>query len=65
GYPAALADAVATRIGNLIRSEEDLMKAAEVAQDIPGVTGVLAIKNDTMSAWGAVELVPIKRRNGS
>lgn len=65
GYPAALADAAATRIGNLIRSEEDLMKAAEVAQDIPGVTGVLAIKNDTMSAWGAVELVPIKRRNGS
>lgn len=59
GYPAALADAVATRIGNLIHSEEDLMKAVETAQDIPGVTGVLAIKNDTMAAWGAVELVPI------
>lgn len=65
GYPTALADAVATRIGNLIHSEEDLMKAVETAQDTPGVTGVLAIKNDTMAACGAVELVPIKRRNGS
>ena len=63
GYPAALADAVATRIGNLIHCEEDLGKAIETAQDIPGVTGVLAIKNDTMAAWGAMELVPIQRRN--
>ena len=63
GYPTALADAVATRIGNLIHCEEDLRKAVETAQDIPGVTGVLAIKNDTMAAWGAMELVPIQRRN--
>jgi ApbE superfamily uncharacterized protein (UPF0280 family) len=59
GYPAALADAVATRIGNMIHCEEDLKKAVETAQDIPGVTGVLAIKNETMAAWGAMELVPI------
>lgn len=63
GYPAALADAAATHIGNLINSEEDLPKALQAAQNIPGVTGVLAIKNDTMAAWGALELVPIRRRS--
>jgi len=59
GYPASLADAAATRIGNMITSEEDLPQALQAAQGIPGVTGVLLIKNDTMAAWGAIELVPI------
>lgn len=60
GYPAALADAAATRIGNMIHKEEDLPQAVQAAQNIPGVIGVLAIKNDTMAAWGALELVSIK-----
>jgi len=59
GYPVALADAAATRIGNMINSEKDLPQALQAAQDIPGVTGILVIKNDTMAAWGALELVPI------
>jgi len=61
GYPASLADAAATRIGNMINSEEDLTPALQAAQGIPGVTGVLAIKNDTMAAWGDLELVPIHK----
>lgn len=64
GYPAGLADAVATRAGNLIQNEADLMKAVELVKDIQGITGILAIKNDTMAAWGAMELVSIQRRNG-
>lgn len=63
GFPASLADAVATRAGNLIHTEEDLMKAIDVAKNIAGITGVLAIKNDKMAAWGAIELVPIQRRS--
>lgn len=56
---AALADAVASRSGNQVQSENDLMKAIEAAQNIPGVEGILVIKGDRMAAWGEIELVPI------
>ena len=35
------------------------MKAVEAAREVPGVEGVLVIKNDKMAAWGDMELVPI------
>lgn len=63
GPSAALADAAATRAGNMIQSEEDLMKAIQVVKNIPGLTGILAVKNHAMAAWGAIELVPIQGRN--
>ncbi|NLW91493.1 MAG: UPF0280 family protein [Syntrophomonadaceae bacterium] len=56
---AALADAVASRAGNQVQNENDLMKAVEAAREVPGVEGVLVIKNDKMAAWGDMELVPI------
>lgn len=56
---AALADAVASRSGNQVHSENDLIKAIEVSQDIPGVEGILVIKGEKMAAWGDIELVPI------
>lgn len=56
---ASLADAVASRSGNQVQDETNLMKAIEAAQDIPGVEGVLVIKGDKMAAWGDIELVPI------
>jgi ApbE superfamily uncharacterized protein (UPF0280 family) len=56
---AALADAVATGAGNMVSCQADLMKAVDFARDIPGVTGVLAIKGDKMAAWGQMEIVPL------
>ncbi len=58
---AALADAVATGAGNMVENRKDLMKAVLYAQEVPGVTGVLAIKDDQLALWGEMELLPIKK----
>ncbi|MGI6434945.1 MAG: UPF0280 family protein [Syntrophomonadaceae bacterium] len=58
---AALADAVATGAGNMVESKADLMKAIAYAQNIPGVIGVLAIKDDQLAAWGQMEIAPIEK----
>lgn len=55
----ALADAVATGAANLVQNKDDLMKAVGFAQTINGISGVLAIKDDKMAAWGKVEIVGI------
>ncbi|MDD3853817.1 MAG: UPF0280 family protein [Syntrophomonadaceae bacterium] len=55
----ALADATATRIGNLIQTRDDFIKAIEVAKKIEGITGVLIIKDDAMAAWGQIQITPL------
>lgn len=59
GPDAALADAAATGAANRIQTEKDLMRAVEYVQTIKGITGILAIKNDRMAAWGDIEIVPV------
>ena len=54
---AALADAVATAVGNRVRRVADIAPAVEFARRIAGVTGVLIVCGRQMGAWGAVELV--------
>lgn len=54
---AALADAVATALGNKISSTNDLKPAVEWAMTIPGVLAGLAIKDDQLAAQGSIELV--------
>ncbi len=53
---AALSDAVATATANRVQSEEDVQAAVEFASAIPGVSGVLVIKGETLGAWGQVRL---------
>jgi ApbE superfamily uncharacterized protein (UPF0280 family) len=55
----ALADAVATALGNRIRSSADLEPAVCWAMAVPGVLGAVAILGDRLAAMGAVELVPL------
>lgn len=55
----ALADAVATGAANLVQDTDDLMKAVNYAKAIKGVTGILAIQDDKMAAWGNIEVVGI------
>jgi ApbE superfamily uncharacterized protein (UPF0280 family) len=53
----ALADAVATAAGNLLKSPEDIAKGIDFARSIEGVIGVLAIVKDKMGSWGGIKLV--------
>jgi ApbE superfamily uncharacterized protein (UPF0280 family) len=55
---AALADAAATLAGNLVRRPEDIDAALERVAAIPGVAGVLIVKNDRVGLAGSLpELV--------
>ncbi|MFO7612329.1 MAG: UPF0280 family protein [Clostridia bacterium] len=52
----ALADAVATAAGNMIRNPKDIKEALEFAMGIKGVAGILAIIGDKLGAAGEIEL---------
>lgn len=56
---AILSDAVATAIGNIIKTREDILNGIEVAKKISGVSGVVIIKDDKMGCWGEIKLVPL------
>lgn len=53
----ALADAVATRIGNETKNDRDINQALAIASGIEGVSGVLIIKGENLGVWGDLELV--------
>lgn len=55
----ALADAVASVVGNRVRSADDLEGAMAVGSAIDGVLGIVATIDGAVGAWGAVELVPL------
>jgi ApbE superfamily uncharacterized protein (UPF0280 family) len=55
----ALADAVATAIGNLIRTEKDIDKGLEAIGRIPGLLGGVIIKGKRLGAWGQIQLAPL------
>jgi len=54
---AALADAAATAVGNLVKSPDDIPAALEHGQVISGVIGVLLIAGERMGVWGDIKLV--------
>jgi len=56
---AALADAAATAIGNVVKNEETIGDGLDLAKKIKGLHGVLIIKNDKMGAWGTLKIVSI------
>jgi ApbE superfamily uncharacterized protein (UPF0280 family) len=51
----ALADAVATAVGNMVHSKKDLQKAVDFARAIKGIVGVVIILKNNMISWGKVE----------
>jgi ApbE superfamily uncharacterized protein (UPF0280 family) len=53
---AALADAAATSVGNLIRKKSDVKKGLDRAMAIKGVLGVLIVTGDTLAIQGSMEL---------
>ncbi len=54
-----LADAAATRIGNIVSEKEDISKAIKFAKTIKGLKGVVIIQDENMGAWGDVEISKI------
>lgn len=56
---AALADAVATAVGNVVRKDSDIPRGIELSQSIDGVIGALIVKGDQMGAWGQLKLVSL------
>lgn len=59
-----LADAVATAIGNRIKSPEDIQRAVEFGSMIDGVSGILVIQGAAMGAWGDIEVVGLEGKKG-
>jgi len=53
---AAIADAAATAIGNLINQPADINSGIELAKDMKGVSGVIIIKDDDIGIWGKVRI---------
>lgn len=54
---AALADAVATAVGNIVKDDSDIQEGLEFLKKIPFVRGGIIIKGKRMGAWGKVKIV--------
>jgi ApbE superfamily uncharacterized protein (UPF0280 family) len=57
---SALADAVATSVGNRVQRKEDIASALELARSIPGVIGAVLIVGGDFGAWGEIEIVELR-----
>ena len=53
---AALADAVATAVGNIVKEKKNIELGLERGKEIEGVLGMLIIAGEKMGAWGNVKL---------
>ena len=57
---AAVADALATALGNRLRTPADLEEAVSWAARRPSVKGALAVMGRHLAAAGAMELIPLE-----
>jgi len=58
-HDVLLADACATRLGNMVKGPEDVKPAVEDIMGVEGILGAVAIIGSTVGAAGDVELCPI------
>jgi len=56
---AALADAAATAVGNMVKAEEDIDAAIELGRQIKGVSGIVIIAGSTLGVWGDIRLIEL------
>jgi len=56
----ALADAVATAVGNSIKTEADIDREIRQAGGRYGISGLVIIKDDKIGLWGNIRLAPVK-----
>lgn len=55
----ALADAVATAIGNMIQKKEDIEQGLARGKEIEGISGVLIILGEKIGVWGEIRLIKL------
>jgi ApbE superfamily uncharacterized protein (UPF0280 family) len=60
---AVLADAFATAIGNVVKSESDIEKGLGLARGEPGIRGAVIIVDERMGLCGDIQLTPLPLRN--
>ena len=53
---AALADAWATAIGNIVKTKDDIPTALDRAANAEGIIGAVVIVSDALGAWGDIQL---------
>ncbi|HZJ83449.1 MAG TPA: UPF0280 family protein [Clostridia bacterium] len=58
-HDATLADAVATAIGNRVKSIDDIQAVIDSSQNIKGINGLMIIMEDKLGVWGDIELVKL------
>ena len=56
---AALADAAATAVGNIVKEKKDIELGLERGKEIEGVLGTLIIVGEKMGVWGNVKLTQL------
>jgi len=54
---AALADAVATAVGNLVKKEMEIKESLKFLKGISGIRGGMVIKGNHLGAWGKIKIV--------
>ncbi|MFH1245365.1 MAG: UPF0280 family protein [Candidatus Omnitrophota bacterium] len=57
---AIWADAWATRMGNMVKSPNDMETALRFVQDKPEIKGIVVIIGDKIGVWGEVKLVNLR-----
>jgi ApbE superfamily uncharacterized protein (UPF0280 family) len=55
----SLADATATSIGNMVKTDRDIDSGLNALKKIPGILGGVIIKGTKLGIWGQIELVPL------
>ena len=56
---AALADAAATAVGNVVKEKKDIELGLERGKEIMGVLGALIIVEEKMGVWGNIKLTQL------
>jgi len=56
---AALADAAATAVGNVVKEKKDIELGLERAREITGILGALIIVEEKMGVWGNIKLTQL------
>lgn len=52
-----LADAVATAVGNIVKTDDDINSGLQFGSSIKGIEGILIIIKDKLGVWGDIQLI--------
>ncbi|MGD0230815.1 MAG: UPF0280 family protein [Syntrophorhabdales bacterium] len=59
GRSSLFSDGLATRLGNLVRTEDDIAAALEDGRAFPGVTAIVIILGKKLGVWGDIDLIRV------